>query len=186
MTKPQLWVEKRWIVEIVTSVCFAFCISFLEIKNVWNNRVWPLCEARPTALCGIIISCFFQSRLSKTFSEICFCWKMRVKRRIKFGSKSCRSAQVLKKQDILGTYQHLPFLLISCSEDNNRKLRTCLCPTCVSSFPIADFCDYIQSTVYILWLKTFSCTGWVLLNWGTGAYIQGSFLSTCLSTICCV
>lgn len=52
-------------------------------------------------------------------------------------------------------------------------------------FPQQNFCHYIQMTGYILSL-TLDYTGWVLLNWGTGAYSQGSFLSTCLSTVCCV
>lgn len=66
-----------------------------------------------------------------------------------------------------------------------KHYRKCFCPTCASSFPIAEFCNYIQTIVSILFLKLYYI-GWVLLNWGTGAYIQGSFLSTCLSRICCV
>lgn len=60
-----------------------------------------------------------------------------------------------------------------------------LLPYLCFSFSHSRICNYIQTTVYILFLKL-DYIGWVLLNWGTGAYIQGSFLSTCLSTICCV
>lgn len=74
------------------------------------------------------------------------------------------------------------FMLQRCCIKHYRK---CFCPTCASSFPIAEFCNYIQTVVSILFLKLYYI-GWVLLNWGTGAYIQGSFLSTCLSTICSV
>lgn len=50
---------------------------------------------------------------------------------------------------------------------------------------MAGFCGYMQTTVDILLPKPYYI--WrVWLNWGTGAWIQGSFLSTCPSTMRCV
>lgn len=50
--------------------------------------------------------------------------------------------------------------------------------TCVYSFSVAEFCDCIQTIEYILFLKWRHSVAVIEL--------QGSFLSTCLCTICCV
>lgn len=57
-------------------------------------------------------------------------------------------------------------------------------PTHVSSFPLAEFGDCIQTIEYILFLKLLHSVG--IIELGTGAYMQGSFLSTCVCTTCCV
>lgn len=139
---------------------------------MFETTEFGLCAKQDQRLfVGIIISCFLQSRLSKTFTEIHFCWKMRVNRRLEFGSNSCWSAQVLKKQDILGTYQHLPFLLISCYEDNNRKLRTCLCPTCFQFSPSRllwlhpDYSIYFVAQNFLLhWMGVTELGHWCLYS----------------------
>lgn len=60
----------------------------------------------------------------------------------------------------------------------------CFPLTHVSSFLVAGFCDCIQTIEYILFLKLLHSVGIVEL--GTDAYVQGSFLSTCVCTTCCV
>lgn len=103
---------------------------------------------------------------------------------VKFQSKCSSNQKVGYFRDIPTSSLSANFILLSYSIKHYRK---CFCPTCVcpASFSITGFCNYIQTTGYISSLRL-DYIGWVLLNWGTGAYIQGSFLSTCLSTLCCV
>lgn len=150
--------------------------------NGWNNRVCPFANKNRWLW---IISCFYQSRPTETLTEIHFWWKMRVHRRVEYGSHSSKSAQVTKKWDILGTRRHLPFANFVLQRDSIKHYKKCFRPTCVSSFPMAEFFNYTQTAVCISFLRLHH-VGWVSLNWGTGAYIQGSFLSTCLFTLCCV
>lgn len=57
-------------------------------------------------------------------------------------------------------------------------------PTHVSRFLVAGFCDCFQTIDYILFLKLLHSVG--IVEPGTGAYMQGSFLSTCVCATCCV
>lgn len=56
-------------------------------------------------------------------------------------------------------------------------------PTLIFSFPTTEFVLYPDHRIYFF-LKLLHSVGIVEL--GTGAYIQGSFLSTCLCIVCCV